>query len=171
MSLNTDSNRTELQRLWRSRENRTAGCRREKSQRTKRNNWTRKIKISASGSGGYIPLGQKKNQPWNYTYVSIYMEPSTWCKIYPTSESAAPAQVWRGEKKVGGFEAWGLRYSTTQGGKRIRHKHTAEGFCNAHASPRRTGHADLVISLNIFICVIYCLYSCNPFQNTQEISM
>lgn len=59
----------------------------------------------------------------------------------------------------------GLRYFNYAGRKRSDRKQTLEDVRNAHASPAPPG------SQFGNTCVIYCLYSCNPLQNTQEIYM
>lgn len=119
MSLNTDSNRSEPQRLWRSRENRTAGCRRDKNHTEQKRTTERENKNKCFRLAGYIPLGHK--QPWNYTYVSIYVEPTAlrWRSRAPGAKSTQHLNQLHLHRCDGGGggsrRVWGI--STTQGGK------------------------------------------------------
>lgn len=123
---------------------------REKSHRTK------KI-IQVSASGGENTFLEAEHKPGNYT--SVYAEAAV------SSEGLNQLHLHRWDAE-GLTDVWGIW--TKQGGSDTKQP---GGFCNAHASPAQLGRAVLVIFLNIPACVIYHLYSCNPFQNTQEISM
>lgn len=113
--------------------------------------------IQISASGGENTFLEAEHKPGNYT--SVYAEAAV------SSEGLNQLHLHRWDAE-GLTDVWGIW--TTQGGSDTKQP---GGFCNAHASPAQLGRAVLVIFLNIPACVIYHLYSCNPFQNTQEISM